>query len=169
MYKLFKKTKYLLFSFLAILTIFVSSSCVVEQPKENFETFTNSVFQTLIGKDEFTSNFLFNDPESFGLERYEPSLPTPGKTQALDNRAITFLNQYNKHHTKMELVRVVRTPDGSIIVDTTGKVRGHGAYVCKKKSAITAAQKKKTLNKHLEVEVPDSVYEEMLKLLEEGN
>lgn len=91
MYKLFKKTKYLLFSFLAILTIFVSSSCVVEQPKENFETFTNSVFQTLIGKDEFTSNFLFNDPESFGLERYEPSLPTPGKTQAL---GLLIINLY---------------------------------------------------------------------------
>ena len=70
---------------------------------------------------------------------------------------------------KKELIRVVRTPEGNVVVDTTGKVRGHGAYVCKKKSAITAAQKKKTLNKHLEVEVPDSVYEEMLKLLEEGN
>lgn len=91
MYKLFKKTKYLLFSFLSILTIFVSSSCVVEQPIENFETFTNSVFQTLIGKDEFTSNFLFNDPESFGLERYEPSLPTPGKTQAL---GLLIINLY---------------------------------------------------------------------------
>lgn len=91
MYKLFKRTKYLLFSFLTMLTILISSSCVVEQPKENFETFTNSVFQTLIGKDEFTSNFLFNNPESFGLERYEPSLPTPGKTQAL---GLLIINLY---------------------------------------------------------------------------
>ena len=75
----------------------------------------------------------------------------------------------NEQHPKMEMFRVVRTPEGNVVVDITGKVRGHGAYVCKKKSAITAAQKKKTLNKHLEVEVPDSVYEEMLKLLEEGN
>ena len=75
----------------------------------------------------------------------------------------------NESFPKQELFRVVRTPEGNVVVDTTGKVRGHSAYVCKKKSAITAAQKKKTLNKHLEVEVPDSVYEEMLKLLEEGN
>lgn len=75
----------------------------------------------------------------------------------------------NEQHPKMEMFRVVRTPEGNVVVDITGKVRGHGAYVCKKKSTITMAQKKKTLNRHLEVEVPDSVYEEMLRLLEEGN
>lgn len=76
----------------------------------------------------------------------------------------------NEQYPKMEMFRVVRTPEGNVVVDLTGKVRGHGAYVCKKKTVITTAQKKKTLNRHLEVEVPDSIYEEMLELLnQEGN
>lgn len=72
----------------------------------------------------------------------------------------------NEQHPKMEMFRVVRTPEGNVVVDLTGKVRGHGAYVCKKKSAILTSQKKKILNHHLEIEVPDSVYEEMLEILE---
>lgn len=72
----------------------------------------------------------------------------------------------NEQHPKMEMFRVVRTPENTVVVDLTGKVRGHGAYVCKKKSAIQNAMKKKTLDKHLEVAVPDTIYEEMLELLE---
>ncbi len=73
----------------------------------------------------------------------------------------------NEQHPKMEMFRVVRTPENEVVVDLTGKVRGHGAYVCKKKSAIQTAMKKKTLDRHLEVVVPDSVYQEMLNLLEQ--
>lgn len=72
------------------------TSCVVDQPKENFGAFTDSVFQTLVGNDEFTSNFLFTNPEDFGLGRYEPSLPLPGKTQALGLIVINlYLGQIN--------------------------------------------------------------------------
>ena len=91
MYKLLRKGKLLIFSIVSMLSILLASSCIVQQPKENFETFTQSVFETLIGKDEFTSNFLFKNPENFGLERYEPSLPTPGKTQAM---GILIINLY---------------------------------------------------------------------------
>ena len=72
----------------------------------------------------------------------------------------------NEQHPKMEMFRVVRTPENTVVVDLTGKVRGHGAYVCKKKSAIQNAMKKKILDKHLEVAVPDTIFEEMLELLE---
>lgn len=76
----------------------------------------------------------------------------------------------NEQHPKMEMFRVVRTPEGTVVVDLIGKVRGHGAYVCKKKSAILTSQKKKILNRHLEIEVPDEIYNEMISLLEkEGN
>ncbi len=74
----------------------------------------------------------------------------------------------NEQHPKMEMFRVVRTPEGEVVVDLTGKVRGHGAYVSKKKTTILTAQKKKILNRHLECEVPESVFEELLKLIEEG-
>ncbi len=74
----------------------------------------------------------------------------------------------NEQHPKMEMFRVVRTPENTVVVDLTGKVRGHGAYVCKKKSVIQTAMKKKTLDRHLEVQVPESVYIEMIEILEKG-
>lgn len=72
----------------------------------------------------------------------------------------------NEQHPKMDMFRVVRTQDGSVVLDDTGKVRGHGAYVCKKKSAVLTSMKKKTLDHHLETTVPESIYNEMLTILE---
>lgn len=73
----------------------------------------------------------------------------------------------NEQHPKMEMFRIVRTPENQVVIDLGGKVKGHGAYVCKKKSAIQMAMKKKILNRHLEIEVPDTIFEELLTLLEE--
>lgn len=66
---------------------------------------------------------------------------------------------------KKELIRVVRTADG-VIVDTTGKVNGRGAYLKLDKEVIEKARKSKVLDRHLEVKVEDSVYDELYKLLE---
>lgn len=74
----------------------------------------------------------------------------------------------NEQHPKGEMFRVVRTNEGEVIVDKTGKARGRGAYISKDKTAINNAMKKKILERHLEVEVPQSIYEELLKLLGEG-
>ena len=62
---------------------------------------------------------------------------------------------------KKELIRVVRTPEGAVIVDETGKVNGKGAYLKKDLETFEKAQKSKILNRKLEVDVPDSVYEEL--------
>jgi len=66
---------------------------------------------------------------------------------------------------KNELVRVVRTPEGNVIVDLTGKSNGRGAYLKKDKEIFEKAKKTKILNKILEVEVNDEVYEELNKLI----
>lgn len=66
---------------------------------------------------------------------------------------------------KAELVRVVRTPLGEVIIDETGKANGRGAYLKKDKEVFLKAQKSKILNKQLEVEVPDKVFEELNDLL----
>ncbi len=73
----------------------------------------------------------------------------------------------NEQHPKMEMFRIVRTPENQVVIDLGGKVKGHGAYVCKKKSAIQTAMKKKILNRHLEIDVPDTIFEELLKQLGE--
>lgn len=66
---------------------------------------------------------------------------------------------------KKDLLRVVRTPEKTVIVDLKGKANGRGAYLKKDKEVILKAQKYKILDKKLEVEVPDSIYEELLGLV----
>lgn len=67
---------------------------------------------------------------------------------------------------KSELIRVVRTPEGSVIVDVTGKANGRGAYLKRDLEVFEKAKKSKVLNKHLEVEVPDTIYEELKSLID---
>ena len=67
---------------------------------------------------------------------------------------------------KKELFRVVRTPEKNVIVDLKGKANGRGAYLKKDKEVILKAQKTKILDKKLEVEVPASIYEELLSYLQ---
>ena len=63
---------------------------------------------------------------------------------------------------KKELIRVVRTPEGNVIVDETGKANGRGAYLKKDIDTFNKAKKSKILNKKLEAEVPDSIYDELI-------
>lgn len=66
---------------------------------------------------------------------------------------------------KQDLIRVVRTPDGNVVVDITGKANGRGAYLKKDLSVFEKAYSSKTLNRILEVNVPDSVFDELRKLV----
>lgn len=68
---------------------------------------------------------------------------------------------------KKELIRVVRTPEGNVVVDESGKANGRGAYLKKSIETFDKAQKSKILNKKLEVEVPDSIFEELKELVGE--
>ena len=62
---------------------------------------------------------------------------------------------------KKDLIRVVRTPEGNVIVDESGKANGRGAYLKRDIETFEKAEKSKILNKRLEVEVPSSIYEEL--------
>lgn len=64
---------------------------------------------------------------------------------------------------KKELFRVVRTPEQNVILDETGKANGRGAYLKKDVSVINKAKTSKILDKVLEVEVPDSLYDELFE------
>ncbi len=66
---------------------------------------------------------------------------------------------------KKDLIRVVRTPIGEVKVDLTGKMNGKGAYLKKSLEVFEKAKKSKILNRVLEVEVPESIYEELESLL----
>ncbi len=62
---------------------------------------------------------------------------------------------------KKELIRVVKTPEGNVIVDESGKANGRGAYIKLNLETIAKAEKSKILNRKLEIDVPDSIYEEL--------
>lgn len=68
---------------------------------------------------------------------------------------------------KKELLRIVRTPEGDIKVDLTGKVNGRGAYIKKDVAVLEKAIKSKALERKLECDISDSVYEEIKKICEE--
>ena len=67
---------------------------------------------------------------------------------------------------KTELIRIVRTPEGEIIIDETHKKNGRGAYLKKDIEVIKKAKNNKVLNRVLEAEIPDSIYEQLEKILE---
>ena len=67
---------------------------------------------------------------------------------------------------KRLLLRVVRTPEGNVIFDKSGKANGKGAYVKKDYDVILKAQKNKLLERILEVPIPDEIYMELLKEIE---
>ncbi len=66
---------------------------------------------------------------------------------------------------KKELIRVVKTTDG-VVIDETGKLNGRGAYIKKDLEAINKAKLGKHLNRALEIDVPETIYEELLKLID---
>ncbi len=66
---------------------------------------------------------------------------------------------------KQELLRIVKTPEGEIKVDTTGKLNGHGAYIKKDLTVLEKAKKTKVLEKALETEIPNSIYQEIEEMI----
>ena len=66
---------------------------------------------------------------------------------------------------KKDLIRIVRTPDKEVLVDESGKLNGKGAYLKKDLEVIKKARQNKILDRVLEVEVKDNIYEELINLI----
>lgn len=71
-------------------------------------------------------------------------------------------------HPKQALIRVVRTPDGVVIIDHSKKANGRGAYVVARKDAILLAKKKDAFARALEVATSPALYEALLELVRES-
>jgi predicted RNA-binding protein YlxR (DUF448 family) len=68
---------------------------------------------------------------------------------------------------KAELFRIVRSPEGEVFLDLSGKKNGRGAYLSKKKECVIKARDKGILSRHLNTEIPSNIFDEMLSELEE--
>lgn len=66
---------------------------------------------------------------------------------------------------KKDLLRIVRNKDNVVSLDLTGKANGRGAYIKKDLSVLEIAQKKKILEKVLEVSIPQAIYEEIKDII----
>ncbi len=67
----------------------------------------------------------------------------------------------NEHKPKIELLRVVKSPDGEVSLDFRGKKSGRGAYICHSVKCLRRVRKSKRIDKALECEIPESVWDAM--------
>ena len=67
---------------------------------------------------------------------------------------------------KKDMIRVVRTTEGSVTLDFGGKLNGRGAYVCPDPECLKKAQRSKALDRSLEVTIPQEVYQRLAKEME---
>ena len=89
----------------------------------------------------------------------------PQKTRKIPERQCLGCNE---HRPKREMLRVVRTPEGEIVLDFVGKVSGRGAYICRDISCFRKARKSKRIDRSLDITVPDTVYDRMEQELEKS-
>ncbi|NLB37409.1 MAG: YlxR family protein [Clostridiales bacterium] len=71
----------------------------------------------------------------------------------------------NLMKTKKELVRVVKSPQGEVSLDLTGRKPGRGAYVCHSVECLKTARKARRLERAFKCPIPDEVFEQMEKEL----
>ena len=65
----------------------------------------------------------------------------------------------NEHKPKIELIRILRTPEGEITLDTTGKKSGRGAYICKNPACLKKLRKNRRAESNLGVSIPEEVWD----------
>ncbi len=69
---------------------------------------------------------------------------------------------------KSQLIRIVRSGDGRVYIDRTGKANGRGAYICESKGCFTKCRKAKRLDKAFGLPVPDEVYASLEGMVTDG-
>lgn len=72
-----------------------------------------------------------------------------------------------EHFPKKELIRLVRTPEGEVVLDLVGKKSGRGVYICKNASCFKKARKTRKFERELECKISDEVYDAIEKQLSE--
>lgn len=69
---------------------------------------------------------------------------------------------------KKELIRIVKNKEGHIFLDKTGKANGRGAYICNCSECLKKAIKSNALSRAFKMEIPEEVYESLIKEIEDN-
>jgi len=81
--------------------------------------------------------------------------------QAQKKQPIRKCSGCGERFPKNELIRVLRTPEGEITLDSTGKKNGRGAYLCKSAACLKKARKSKRIDMALDCKIPEEVYDRL--------
>lgn len=68
---------------------------------------------------------------------------------------------------KKSLIRIIHTPEDELLVDGTGKKNGRGAYICKSLACFEKARKSKGLERSLKMSIPEAIYDQLQKEMQE--
>lgn len=71
-----------------------------------------------------------------------------------------------EHLPKQELIRIVKNNQNEVFIDLTGKINGRGAYIKKDIEVLNKAKKSKALDRHLEITIPEEIYEQLKEIIE---
>lgn len=69
--------------------------------------------------------------------------------------------------SKKEMMRVIKTPEGEILLDATGKKNGRGAYICFSGECLSKAIKSKGLERSFKQSIPEDIYDKLVKEMEQ--
>ena len=69
---------------------------------------------------------------------------------------------------KKDMMRVLKSAEGPIVLDMTGKKNGRGAYLCMNKECLVKARKNRGLERSFKMSIPDEIYENLEKEFEDG-
>lgn len=72
----------------------------------------------------------------------------------------------NQPFPKKDMIRIIKTPENEVKIDLSGKLNGHGAYISRSIEAVQIAKTKKILDKKLEIEINDAIYDELIALIQ---
>ena len=105
----------------------------------------------------------------------EKKLHTPHFTLQTEERVVQMQKKIpqrqcmgcRERKAKRELIRVVRTPEGTVSLDFGGKMNGRGAYLCPDPQCLAKAQRSRALERSLETPIPQEVYDRLEKEMEQ--
>lgn len=70
---------------------------------------------------------------------------------------------------KRSMCRVIRTPEGALLIDTTGRKNGRGAYICADAECLKRAEKSRGLERSLKMQIPPEVYESLEEAMKQNH
>lgn len=139
-----------------------STVLTTEGPK--MDIYTEEELRELEQQQDEHEGEVFDDIDYDAFDEYYDEQESTMKKPVL-RRCVATSVQYEKK----DLIRVVKTKDGQLFVDLSGKMNGRGAYLARTSEALELAKKKQSLARALEINIPEHIYLELERIIDESS